>query len=117
MIQLQGAGKSFGQKLLFEKCDWLITPRERTGLVGGNGTGKSTLLKILCGIESLDYGAISFTKGMTIGYLPQDALPLKGRTVFQEAMTVFDSLRAMEKELEVLHAKMADLDPASPEWS
>jgi len=45
--------------------------RERTGLVGGNGTGKSTLLKILYGTETLDYGSISFTKGMTIGYLPR----------------------------------------------
>ncbi|MEQ1885142.1 MAG: ABC-F family ATP-binding cassette domain-containing protein [Bryobacteraceae bacterium] len=116
MIQLQGAGKRFGHKLLFEECDWLITPRERTGLVGGNGTGKSTLLKILCGTESLDYGTISFTKGMSIGYLPQDGLNLTGRTVFQEAMTVFEKLRLMEKELEELHHKMADMDPASPGW-
>ena len=117
MIQLQGAGKRFGHKLLFEECDWLITPRERTGLVGGNGTGKSTLLKILCGKESLDYGTISFTKGMTIGYLPQDGLNLTGRTVFQEAMTVFDKLRQMEKELEELHHKMAEMDPQSPDWA
>ena len=54
MIQLQGAGKRFGHKLLFENCDWLITPKERTGLVGANGTGKSTLLKILRGMETLD---------------------------------------------------------------
>ena len=85
MIQLQGAGKRFGHKLLFEDCDWLITPRERTGLVGGNGTGKSTLLKILCGMETLDYGTLSLTKGMSIGYLPQDGLTLTGRTVFGEA--------------------------------
>jgi simple sugar transport system ATP-binding protein len=58
MIQLQGAGKRFGHKLLFEDCDWLITPRERTGLVGGNGTGKSTLLKILCGYQPPDTGRI-----------------------------------------------------------
>ncbi len=92
MIQLQGAGKRFGHKLLFEDCDWLITPRERTGLVGGNGTGKSTLLKILCGMETLDYGSLSMAKGLTIGYLPQDGLSLTGRTVFAEAMSVFDQL-------------------------
>ena len=117
MIQLQGAGKRFGHKLLFEDCDWLITPRERTGLVGGNGTGKSTLLKILCGMETLDYGAITFTKGMSIGYLPQDGLALTGRTVFAEAMTVFDNLRRMEKELEELHHQLGELDPASPEYA
>jgi len=117
MIQLQGAGKRFGHKLLFEDCDWLITPRERTGLVGGNGTGKSTILKILCGMETLDYGSVSFTKGMTIGYLPQDGLALTGRTVFAEAMSVFDKLRQLETELEDLHHKMAVLDPASPEYA
>src|ERR1700686_655923 len=117
MIQPQGAGKRFGHKLLFEDCDWLITPRERTGLVGGNGTGKSTILKILCGMESLDYGSVSFTKGMSIGYLPQDGLTLSGRTVFAEAMTVFDQLRQMEKELEELHHSLGELDPASPEYA
>ena len=117
MIQLQGAGKRFGHKLLFEDCDWLITPRERTGLVGGNGTGKSTLLKIMCGVESLDYGSISFAKGITIGYLPQDGLTLTGRTVFGEAMTVFDDLRKMESELEDLHHRLGELDPASTEYA
>jgi ATP-binding cassette subfamily F protein 3 len=116
MIQLQGAGKRFGHKLLFEDCDWLITPRERTGLVGGNGTGKTTILKILCGMESLDYGSISFTRGMTLGYLPQDGLALTGRTVFAEAMTVFAGLLEMEQELETLHHKLAELDPAGAEY-
>jgi ATP-binding cassette, subfamily F, member 3 len=116
MIQLQGAGKRFGHKLLFEECDWLITNKERTGLVGGNGTGKSTLLKIIHGAESLDYGGISYTKGTTLGYLPQDGLSLKGRSVFAECMTVFDDLHAMERELEDLHQRMAELDPTSEEY-
>ena len=116
MIQLQGAGKRFGPKLLFEDCDWLVTPRERTGLVGGNGTGKSTLLKILCGLESLDYGAISVTRGTTFGYLPQDGLQLSGRTVFAECMNVFQDLREMEQELESLHHRLGELDPASAEY-
>ena len=117
MIQLQGAGKRFGHKLLFENCDWLISPKERTGLVGANGTGKSTLLKILCGMESLDYGAITFPKGVRLGYLPQDGLTLSGRTVFAECMTVFAGLREMEQELETLHHKLAELDPAGAEYS
>src|SRR6266852_2870997 len=117
MIQLAGAGKRFGHKLLFEGCDWLITPKERTGLVGANGTGKSTLLKILCGMESLDYGSISFTKGITQGYLPQDGLTLSGRTIFAECMSVFADLREMEQELETLHHQLGELDAASPEYS
>jgi len=117
MIQLQGAGKRFGHKLLFEDCDWLITPKERTGLVGANGTGKSTLLKILCGMESLDYGTISFAKGITQGYLPQDGLSLTGRTVFAECMNVFADLREMEQEMESLHHKLAEMDPAGAEYA
>src|SRR5689334_2775937 len=117
MIQLQGAGKRFGHKLLFEDCDWLITPKERTGLVGANGTGKSTLLKILCGLETLDYGTISFAKGISQGYLPQDGLSLTGRTVFAECMSVFQDLREMEQEMETLHVKLAELDPAGAEYA
>ena len=117
MIQLKGAGKRFGHKLLFEDCDWLITPKERTGLVGANGTGKSTLLKILCGMESLDYGEITFAKGISQGYLPQDGLSLTGRTVFAECMSVFEDLREMEQEMESLHHKLAELDPASGEYA
>src|SRR3954470_16786752 len=117
MIQLSSAGKRFGPKLLFEGLDWLVTPRERVGLVGANGTGKSTLLKVLAGTESLDYGTRVAAKGMSAGYLPQDGLSLSGRTVFAEAMTVFDNLRAMEVEMESLTHKMAELDPASAAYT
>jgi ATPase subunit of ABC transporter with duplicated ATPase domains len=51
MIQLTGSAKRFGPKTLFENLDWLVTPNERAGIVGANGTGKSTLLKILAGIS------------------------------------------------------------------
>src|SRR5437764_1028389 len=116
MIQLQGAGKRFGHKLLFENCDWLITPKERTGLVGANGSGKSTILKILCGIETLDYGTLSVTRGITQRYLPQDGLQLSGRTVFDECMSVFAGLREMELEMETLHSTLAEMDPEGAEF-
>ena len=116
MLQLSGAGKRFGQKLLFEDVNWLITPGERTGLVGGNGTGKSTLLKILGGHESLDYGVLSKTKGMTLGYLPQDGLAMRGKTVFEECLSVFDELRGLESEAEELSGKLAEHAPGSPEY-
>ena len=102
MIQLSGAGKRFGHKLLFENVDWLITAHDRIGLVGANGTGKSTLMKILAGLDTLDYGALTIAKGTSAGYLPQDGLTLSGRTVFAECMSVFDDLKAIEVELESL---------------
>ena len=63
----------------------MITPRDRVGLVGANGTGKSTVMKILAGLETLDYGTLSTAKGISAGYLPQDGLTLSGQTVFAEA--------------------------------
>src|SRR5579884_437093 len=117
MIQLSKAGKRFGPKVLFEDVDWMITPDDRIGLVGANGTGKSTLLKILAGLESLDSGALTRAKGATAGYLPQDGLALSGRSVFAECMSVFAGLRDMEQEMEDLTRRMAELDPASLEYS
>ena len=117
MIQLTGAGKRYGPKILFEQVDWLVTPNERTGIVGANGTGKSSLLKVLGGMEGLDSGSISTQKGISLGYLPQEGLSLSGRTVFAECMTVFAGLRALEDEQEQLTHRMADLDPLSPEYA
>ena len=116
MIQLSGAGKRFGPKLLFENLNWLITPQDRIGLVGANGTGKSTLLKILASMESLDYGTISIARGISAGYLPQDGLRLEGRTVMEECRTVFSDVEAMEKELESLAHRMSELDPEGAEY-
>src|SRR5579872_1394161 len=117
MIQLSGAGKRFGHKLLFENVDWLITNRDHIGLVGGNGTGKSTLMKILAGMDTFDYGSLTVAKGTSAGYLPQDGLTLSGRTVFAECMSVFDDLRAMEKELESLMHSMAEIDHTSAQYA
>ncbi len=116
MIQLTGAGKRFGPKILFENLDWLITPNDRIGIVGANGTGKSTLLKVLAKIDGLDYGSLSIMKGVSAGYLPQDGLSLSGRTVFGEGMSVFADLHALEKEQETLTLRMAELDPGSEEY-
>src|SRR6202453_606747 len=117
MLQLSSAGKRFGQKLLFEDANWLITPDERTGLVGGNGTGKSTLLKVLAGLETLDYGQLTRVKGMTLGYLPQDGLALRGKTVFAECLSVFDHLYALEREAEDLTHTLSTVDPKSKEYA
>jgi len=116
MIQLNSAGKRYGHKLLFEGADLLITPRDRVGLVGANGTGKTTLLRILAGLETVDYGSTSVAKGISAGYLPQDGLSMSGQTVFAECMSVFARLQGMERELEQLTSSMAELDHTSAEY-
>ncbi len=116
MIQLTGAGKRYGPRILFDHTDWLVTPNERAGIVGANGTGKSSLLKVLAGIEGLDSGVMTTQKGVTLGYLPQEGLSLSGRSVFAECMTVFAHLRELEQEQEDLAHRMAELDPSSMEY-
>jgi ATP-binding cassette subfamily F protein 3 len=117
MISLVNASKRFGPKLLFEGVNWLITPQDRVGLVGANGTGKSTVMKILAGLETIDTGDVTTQKGITAGYLPQDGLSLSGRTVFEECLSVFDHIRDMEREMEQLAHAMSELDPTSEEYA
>jgi len=116
MLSLKNAGKRFGPRILFLEANWLIRKDEKTALVGANGTGKSTLMKVLAGLETLDYGSVEQTRGMSIGYLPQEGLRLEGRTVFEECLTVFDEIRAMEGEIERLSGQLAELDHVSPEY-
>ena len=116
MLSLQNAGKRFGPRVLFLEANWLIRSKEKTALVGANGPGKSTLIKVLAGLETLDYGEMQQTRGMSIGYLPQEGLRLSGRTVFEECLTVFDELRAMEQEVERLGGQLSVLDHGSPEY-
>ena len=116
MIQLSSAGKRYGHKLLFEGADWLITPGDRIGLVGANGSGKSTLMKILAGLETLDYGSVFVARGISAGYLPQEGLALSGSSVLTECMSVFSKLQGLEKEMEQLTWRMSELDHTSPDY-
>src|SRR6267154_18040 len=117
MIQLTDAGKRFGPKILFQNMNWLITPRDRVGLVGTNGTGKTTLLKVLAGMEGLDYGTLTRQRGTNFGYLPQDGLSLSGRTIFAECLSVFSEVHQMQREMEELAQRMAEVDHAGPEYT
>ena len=116
MLSLQNAGKRYGPRVLFLEANWLIRAREKTALVGANGTGKSTIMKVLAGLETLDYGQMQQTRGMSIGYLPQEGLALAGRTVFEECLTVFDELHEMAREVERLGGQLAVLEHASTEY-
>ena len=116
MIQLVHAGKRFGPKLLFDDVNLQINPGDRVGLVGANGTGKTTMLRMLAGHEPLDEGSLECARGLAFGYLPQDGLRLSGRTVMQECLSVFDNIRQIEGRLETLLAEMSERSPESPEY-
>jgi ATP-binding cassette subfamily F protein 3 len=74
-------------------------------------------MKVLAGLETLDYGSLATTKGISAGYLPQDGLSLSGRTVFAECMSVFAELRSLEQEMEDLTHRMAEEEPNSAEYN
>ena len=106
----------YGDRILFDELDWLVAPGDRIGVVGGNGTGKSTLLKIIHGSEHLDRGEIERQKNIQVGYLPQEGLAFSGRTVFEECRSVFDEAISLEAEMEELTRKMGEVDPSTREF-
>ena len=112
MFQLRGISKGFGADLLFSDVSWQVQGRDRVGLVGDNGTGKSTLLKLLAGLESPDEGQIQKARESTLGYLPQDCLVHTGRTLYAEVRAARDDLLAMEATIRQLETAIAGGDQA-----
>ncbi len=99
MIQLRDIDKFFADRQIFRKINWHIRPPDKIGLCGENGAGKSTLLKLLSGLVEYDGGELQYAKGTTYGYLPQDGLAYKGRTLFAEAQSALADLQQMELDL------------------
>src|SRR5947207_664536 len=98
MIHVEGLSKRYGERVLFEDVDWHVKKRDRIGLSGPNGAGKTTLLRMLAGLEEPDAGSIRMASDTTIGYLPQDGLVHRGRTVYDEVVLAFQELIALKEE-------------------
>jgi ATP-binding cassette subfamily F protein 3 len=115
MLHLKHLSKEFAGKPLFTDLNWHLKKGERVGLVGENGAGKSTLMRIIAGEVELSSGELQFAKGATVGYLPQDGIVTRGRTLFAEAMSALDELQGIERELGALTVRLETLphdDPA-----
>ncbi len=107
MISVDQLVVSFGGFDLFKGISLLVSPRDRIGLVGKNGAGKSTLLKILAGFQKPSEGVVSVPSDVRLGYLPQHMLVTDGRTVFEEAVTSFEEILALEKRIEDINHQIA----------
>lgn len=110
ILQVNGVTKSFSGTDILENVKLEVQHRDRVALVGRNGAGKSTLLKIIAGESSADTGDIIVPKGVRIGYLEQHSGLETELSVWDEMMTVFEPLQAMERRLRGLEAQMADPD-------
>lgn len=110
ILQVNGVTKSFSGTDILENVKLEVQHRDRVALVGRNGAGKSTLLKIIAGESSADTGDIIVPKGVRIGYLEQHSGLETELSVWDEMMTVFEPLQAMERRLRGLEGQMADPD-------
>jgi ATP-binding cassette, subfamily F, member 3 len=99
MLSVSHLSIQFSGHFLFNDISFLITKTDHVGLVGKNGAGKSTLLKILAGIQQPEKGDVSKPNDFTIGYLPQEMEHQGGKTVFEEALTAFERLQQLDKEI------------------
>ena len=107
MVSVDQLVVSFGGFDLFKGVSFLITPKDRIGLVGKNGAGKSTLLKILAGLQLPTEGSVSLPKDLRIGYLPQHMVVSNTKTVFEETRKAFDEILDMKKEIDRLNHEIA----------
>jgi len=107
VLSVSHIGKSFGAQRIFADVSFKIEEHDRIGLVGPNGAGKSTLLNILAGSEEADEGAVSLARNARIGYLVQDVDFQPENTLREEMLTVFEQVRAWERELDELALQLA----------
>ncbi len=102
MISFFNVSKSFAKQDLLADCSFQVNAGERLGIIGANGSGKSTVFKLLLGLEHPDQGQISRPKHLRLGYLPQDVLHFRGRTVLDQVMDVAEEVQTIEAELSLL---------------
>lgn len=118
MISVNNINVSFGGFALFDNVSFLVNDNDRIGLAGKNGAGKSTMLKLLAGLQSPTSGSIGKPNGLKIAYLPQDMVHQHGKTVFEEAATAFIEIQQLETRLnEVNHQLETRTDYESDEYS
>ena len=107
MISINNLSVEFSSQLLFDNINYVINPKDKIALVGKNGAGKSTMLKIIAGLQRPSSGSVAVPSGVTIGYLPQQMVLEDTLTVLDEVRKVFAFVDAMHRKLDSLTEEMA----------
>ncbi len=107
ILELRGIENASGGNEVLKNVSMTLQNGQRMGLVGVNGCGKTTLLRIIAGLEEADGGSVSLLKGMRMGYLRQTYVPTPGNTVLEELEQVYEPVRRMEERLRAMEEEMA----------
>ena len=107
MISIQGLKVEFGSQVLFENISYVVNKRDKIALVGKNGAGKTTMLKIITGEQMPTSGTVARQADITIGYLPQQMVLKDELTVKQEAQRAFEHLQQMDAAIERMNQELA----------
>ena len=107
MIKLVGVDVYFGHRPILANANWMLGDNDRAGLVGENGSGKSTLLKVMAGEMEVDRGKLELSGGLQIGYLPQEGINHRGRTLEEEVKSALSPILRLEEESNRLEEQLA----------
>lgn len=110
MISIQNLSVEFSAKSLFDNINYVINPKDKIALVGKNGAGKSTMLKIIAGLQRPTSGTVSVPQDVTVGYLPQQMQTSDTKTVAEEVRQAFSHIEAMRDELNAMTAQLSERD-------
>lgn len=116
MISLVNLKLRYGPKVVYDGVSTVINARDRIGLVGSNGSGKSTLMKLLLDEVEIDSGRMEKPDFVTLGYLPQDGIEVRGKTLYEEAETAFEDVLSLQAKIDAADEELADMDTSSEEY-
>lgn len=108
MISVTNLTVQYGNRVLFDDVTFKVDTRDRIGLVGRNGAGKSTLLKIIAGFQRGDEGSVTSPNNTTLGFLHQDLISPKGKTVMDEALTAFEAAKKLEQRIDAITVELGE---------
>ena len=111
MFSLDNISMRFGSLEIFRNVSMIVNPRDRIGLVGRNGAGKTTMLRIFAGIQEPSEGQVVNPPGTEVGYLPQEGIHVKGHSLMEECLSAFAEARTIQKKIDSLSTELEGLDP------
>ena len=117
MYYVRDISVKFGERVLLDNISFMISPKERIGLIGYNGAGKSTLMKIMAGKQRPDSGKLEFPTKTTVGYLKQEFELNENATVLEETLTCFEEAQTLQRKYEEIQNHLERMDDYdSPEY-